>query len=411
MKIVFIIEYFFPFDKGGSEWSTYYLARDLVKKGHEVTIITPNYGGKKKEVLDGIKLIRTPFYKKIKNFNIVPGNFFFTNPLFIIWNTLVLYLYLQREKPTIVNIHGKYSVPSVRLANIFLRIPLTATIRDYIVICNYGMCLLKSNKSCNIKDYFTKDFPVYCDLYVNNKNFINYFANIIFSVWGRFSTNILRYSLKGINLTMLSPIQEEIFNTNGFKNTQQIYNSLKFTHHYNLTKKEDIFIYAGRLTPGKGVGMLVNILPELIESYPKYQFIFVGDGVLKTELNKIASENRNIKILGNISHKKLLKLFSKAKVSLAPANWPEPFGRVVIESISCGTPVIVGERAGLANIINGKWGIAIDPNKKNVIDAIKTILKNDYFYNQIKKDYNKISNTFSDSVTNKYLTLYETLIK
>ncbi len=411
MKIAFIIEYFFPFDKGGSEWSTYYLAKDLVKKGHEVTIITPNYGGKKEEVLDGIKLIRTPFYKKLKNFSIVPGNFFFTNPLFIIWNTIVLYFYLQREKPTIINIHGKYSVPSVRLANIFLKLPLTATIRDYIVICNYGICLMKSKKSCNIKDYFKKDFSIYCSLYVANKNKLNYFKNIIFSIWGRFSTNVLKYSLKGVNLTVLSPIQEEIFNTNGLKNTQQIYNSLRFSHQYNQTKKQDIFVYAGRLTPGKGVGVLINALPDLLKSYPKYQFIFAGDGILKTKLQKIARKNTNIKILGNINHKELLKLFAKAKICLAPAIWPEPFGRVMLESISCGTPVIVGERAGLAKIIDGKWGLAINPNKKNIMNAIKTIIKTDFFTRKIKKDYDKISNTFSDSVTDKYLTLYNTLVK
>lgn len=411
MKIAFVIEYFFPFDKGGSEWSTYYLAKDLVKKGYEVTIITPNYGSKKEEVLDGIKLVRTPFYKKFKNFNTIPGNFFFTNPLFIIWNTIVFYFYLQREKPEVINIHGKYSVPPARLANLFLRLPLTATIRDYIVICNYGICLTKSNRSCNIKDYFRKDFSIYYSLYVTNKNSINYFANILFSIWGRFSTKLLKYSLKGVNLTVLSSTQKEIFSTNGLKNAQQIYNSLRFSPRYNPTKKQDIIVYAGRLTPGKGVGVLIDALPDLLKIYPKYQFVFAGDGILKTELQKIAKENRNIKILGNIDHKELLKLFSKAKISLAPANWPEPFGRVVLESISYGTPVIVGERGGLARIIDGKWGIAIDPNKENLQNAIKTILKNDFFYSQIKKDYDKISNTFSDSVTNKYISLYNTLLK
>lgn len=411
MKIVFVIEYFFPFNKGGSEWSTYYLARDLIKKGHKVTIITPNYGGKKEEVLDGIKIIRTPFYKKLKTFNTIPGNFFFTNPLFIIWNTIVFYFYLQREKSAIINIHGKYSVPPVRLANIFLRLPLTATIRDYIVICNYGICLMNGNKSCNIKDYFKKDFSIYYSLYVANKNNMNYFKNIIFSIWGRFSTNVLKYSLKAVNLTLLSTTQEKIFNTNGFKNTQQIYNSLSFSPKFNKTIKQDIFVYAGRLTPGKGVGVLINALPDILKTYPKYKFVFVGDGILKTKLQKIARKNTNIKILGNVDHKEILKLFAKAKICLAPAIWPEPFGRVILESISCGTPVIVGERAGIAKIIDGKWGLAINPNKKNIMNAIKTILKTDSFYSQIKKDYDEISNTFGDSVTNKYLTLYNILDK
>ena len=67
MKIAMATEYFWPYDIGGSEWSTYYLAKELVNKGFEVIVITPNYGTKEVEIFENIKIIRFPFYKKIKD--------------------------------------------------------------------------------------------------------------------------------------------------------------------------------------------------------------------------------------------------------------------------------------------------------------------------------------------------------
>ena len=86
MKIVFVIEYFFPFDKGGSEWSTFYLAKGLVKSGHKVTILTPDYGSDRQQTIEGVQILRYPFYKKVKNFETIPSNFFFTNPFFVTMN-------------------------------------------------------------------------------------------------------------------------------------------------------------------------------------------------------------------------------------------------------------------------------------------------------------------------------------
>ena len=63
MKILFLVKFYMPFDRGGSEWSTHDLAKLLTARGHKVTILTPNYGAKKEERLDGIAVKRFPFFK------------------------------------------------------------------------------------------------------------------------------------------------------------------------------------------------------------------------------------------------------------------------------------------------------------------------------------------------------------
>ena len=110
MKVAFVIEYFLPFSAGGAEWSTFYIAKLLKEKNVKVVILTPNFGAPKEEILDGIKILRYPFYKRLTSTSTFPGNFAFTNPLWIFWSTLFLFFKLRKENPDIIHVQGKYSV-------------------------------------------------------------------------------------------------------------------------------------------------------------------------------------------------------------------------------------------------------------------------------------------------------------
>ena len=49
-----------PFDRGGSEWSVFYLAKALIKKGIKVSIFTPNYGASSRQTIDQIDGVGHP---------------------------------------------------------------------------------------------------------------------------------------------------------------------------------------------------------------------------------------------------------------------------------------------------------------------------------------------------------------
>ena len=68
MRILFLCDYFPPFAPGGAEWSSYYSAKALARKGEEIIVLTPNYGQLPKiERKQGFKVIRFPFPFKLKN--------------------------------------------------------------------------------------------------------------------------------------------------------------------------------------------------------------------------------------------------------------------------------------------------------------------------------------------------------
>ncbi len=83
-----------------------------------------------------------------------------------------------------------------------------------------------------------------------------------------------------------------------------------------------------------------------------------------------------------LSKKQVVKLMQKAKAFLMPVNWQEPFGLVMAEAQSCGTPVIGFDRGSVSELVkDGKTGFVIRP--KEGLVGLKKALKN---INKIKPE-------------------------
>jgi len=77
-----------------------------------------------------------------------------------------------------------------------------------------------------------------------------------------------------------------------------------------------------------------------------------------------------------VKHEHLVGHYQTAAALLFPIQWEEPFGLVMIEAMSCGTPVIAYNRGSVPEIIvDGKTGFIVDPEKgvDGLVDAIKHI--------------------------------------
>ncbi|OGD86896.1 hypothetical protein A2164_00980 [Candidatus Curtissbacteria bacterium RBG_13_35_7] len=414
MKIAFVIEYFSPFAPGGAEWSTYYLAKDLAKKKNmEIFVLTPNYGVKKHEIMDRINVYRFPFYKKLKKNSPALTSFYYTNPIWFLWTAYQIFNFVKKNNIDILHVHGKFSIPSARLANLFLRKKILVTIRDYQVICNYGFCLFKKDKACGLPEYFFSDFRHYIKNYLSSKNPLLILLNLVFALNGRLTTLVLKKITQGIKVVVLSYAQKNIFLKNGFKNLEVIGNSIEFPQRPPSLSVKNRLVFAGRLTYGKGVGLLIEIMPQLFKSLPDFEFAFAGEGFLKEKLQKLYKLKKQLKILGQLDHKSLLNLYATSKLVVVPSVWPEPFGRVAIESLSQGTPVVVTNKGGLPEIIkDGKWGYVVRPTQNDLLFGIeKAIINSEILQKNIRGDFNVIKKRFGQDITNSYIRIYKDLVR
>ena len=119
-------------------------------------------------------------------------------------------------------------------------------------------------------------------------------------------------------------------------------------------------VYAGRLSPDKGVAEAIAIARAAgihIDVYgdpydPEYARERVSPEVSRGGVTLHAGVPRTV----------LWERMARAAVVLCPAMWDEPFGMTAAEAQACGTPVVAFERGGLVEIIrDGVTGFLVQP--------------------------------------------------
>jgi glycosyltransferase involved in cell wall biosynthesis len=138
-------------------------------------------------------------------------------------------------------------------------------------------------------------------------------------------------------------------------------------------KDKFIVSFFGRLVDVKGI-------PELLKAIllinKKITFLIYGEGPLKNDVLKVTNKFNNVFYRGIVAPDMLPLNYSAADIVIVPSTHEEGFGRVVIESLLCGTPVIVSNRGQLPKIINSKVGRIIDVNKNNIAKTVNYLYKN-----------------------------------
>ncbi len=140
-------------------------------------------------------------------------------------------------------------------------------------------------------------------------------------------------------------------------------------------KKGDYLLWIGRLAKArdrrgnfldpKGVGWAIRLAREtgsrLILSGNVEDMDFFRREV-KPFLNKKIRWVGEVSAEQPLSKRKVARLMGGARAFLMTINWAEPFGLVMAEALSCGTPVIGFDRGAVGEIVaDGKTGFAVSP--------------------------------------------------
>ena len=84
---------------------------------------------------------------------------------------------------------------------------------------------------------------------------------------------------------------------------------------------------------------------------PKPLLVFVGEASDGVSIDPPPDAGFSLRHLGAVSHGELVAAFCAADVCVLPRNPIEGFGLVTLESLACGTPVLVSDEAGSAEFI------------------------------------------------------------
>jgi glycosyltransferase involved in cell wall biosynthesis len=144
---------------------------------------------------------------------------------------------------------------------------------------------------------------------------------------------------------------------------------------YKLRPGEKVVLTVARLDARegyKGYDRILRAMPEVRASCGAVRFIVVGTGDDRSRLEAIARElgvADAVTFAGFVSDEELPDHYRLADVFTMPSTG-EGFGIVFLEALSCGTPVLAGDRDGSVDALDGgELGRLVDPTDIGAIAA------------------------------------------
>ncbi len=142
-----------------------------------------------------------------------------------------------------------------------------------------------------------------------------------------------------------------------------------------------LVLFAGRLEWEKGVHTLIEAVPRLRRRFPGLRVVIVGKGSQQEPLEALARRlrvTRSVRFTGWLTEGGLRSVAAAADVAVVPSVY-EPFGLVALESAALGTPLVVADTGGLAEIVeHGETGLVFPPlDAPALADAVSEVLRDE----------------------------------
>lgn len=136
----------------------------------------------------------------------------------------------------------------------------------------------------------------------------------------------------------------------------------------------DCFAFIGRVAPEKRLDRAIEIAERCDVPIVIGAKVDKADEAYFNEVIKPLLKKPCVTFLGEVNENEKRELLHRAKALLFPIDWPEPFGLVMIEAFSCGTPVIAYRHGSVPEIMEeGVTGYVVT----NQEEAVKAALRID----------------------------------
>ena len=350
MKILLIMPYFLPDRWGGVNYA-YNIAKILVEKGHDITVLCSDHEKENEEkIIDGIRIVRL-------------------KPDFILSNTpLKFNLPFKMSKLIKEN--------NFDLINAHTPVPFYADVAA-MVSKRYKIPFILTYHNDNIKDSF----------------FMGTIANVY-----SYSFNLLTLKLSKRIITPSPYCYNESTFLEKFKdklvwippgvniNRYNVGNSFKIYDDYNIPHSSKIILFVGEISKvhaHKGIDDLIKSFKKVLKEVKGVYLVLVGRGDMIPGYKKMC-ENLGIAdnaiFTGFVDDDTLIEYYKSSDVVVLPSTTvQEGFGMVLVEGNACGKPVIGTRVGGIQYVIeDSKNGLLVpSKNPKVLADAIIKLLNDE----------------------------------
>jgi len=380
MRILHCLYYYRPHYSGLTVY-TERLARALVRRGHDVTVLTARYDQRlpAEEVLDGVRVRRAGVALFVSKGPIMPA----FQPLgwALAGDHDVVHLHVPqidaaflavvarlRRKAVVMTFHCDLSLPRSPLNRLANRVShladrMTASLADAVVT--------------NTRDYAQ-------------------------------GSPLLRRYLERLvvippPIEVAAPVPEAV---------------AALRQRFGIRPNAKVIGMAARLATEKGAEVLAQAMPYILERHPEARVLYVGQyqDVMGEEpyarrlqplLDRLGDRWT---FLGVLPAEAMSSFYAACDVTVLPSlNSTESFGMVQVESMACGTPVVASDLPGVRQptAMTGMGRIAPPGDAPALAQAILEVLAQP---DRFRGDPASVARRFSsDAVAEQYETLYASL--
>jgi glycosyltransferase involved in cell wall biosynthesis len=384
MKILTVLTYYRPHTSGLTIYAER-LARAFVKRGHQVTVMTTQYDPSlpREETMDGVRVIRIPVAARVSKGVLAPTFGFIATKLVAQHDVVQLHL-------------PQFDAPGVALRARLMGKPAVLT--------------------------------YHCDLFLTRTWFnrlVNAVVNFQNHMAGRLASHIVTYTQDYADnspylsryKSKLTPILPPVELPSPL---HMGVSAFACEHHIDVRKP--VIGMAARFAAEKGVEVLLDALPIILEKYPKAQVLFAGtyQDVMGEQAysDRLMPRIREYEIqghwtfLGNLDPIQMAAFYPNLDVLTVPSlNSTEAFGLVQIEAMMNGVPCVPSALPGVRRPVqmHGMGLVSQIGDSASLAESILGVLDNPEKYrgdlHALKKSYDP------DSIAQEYEKLFVRLMR
>ncbi|MDN5304802.1 MAG: hypothetical protein PWP46_1688 [Fusobacteriaceae bacterium] len=285
--------------------------------------------------------------KKLLNFNITLFEINIRNLSFLnIFKIIMLYIFLRKNNIEVVIINQSNDLKIISIAS------KLANVKK--IIYRRGSAIPLKNNFLN-KFIFKNLVDIVIANSIETKKTLNKNGNIV-------NKNKIKVIYNGIKLDNILKIESK-FN---------------LRKEYDISENKIIIANVGRLTKQKGHKYLLSAIKLLKDKNLDFIVLIIGDGELNEELKQQVKNleiKKYVKFLG--FQENVYEILKQVDFLVHTALW-EGFGYVLVESFSCGKPVVATSVSNIPEIVTSeKYGyLAKSEDVNDIADKILKMMEN-----------------------------------
>jgi glycosyltransferase involved in cell wall biosynthesis len=378
MRLLIALTYYRPYTSGLTIYVER-LATALAQRGHTVTVLTSQYDPSlpQREMVDGVRVVRAPVLARVNKGVIMPTIGWLASALAVQHDAMSLHL-------------PQFDVPGLALRGRLLRQPVVLTYHCDVKLAP-GLFNRVANTAVdaanNIGATLATAIVTYTQDYADHSPYLSRFRSKV------------RIIPPPVELPSVDPAEVQAF-----------------ARRWNI--QGPVIGMVTRLAAEKGVEVLLEALPRVLEAYPNARVMFAGtyQNVLGEEayalrLAPLLEQHRDHwTFMGNLSQRELAAFYPNLSALVVPSlNSTEAFGLVQVEAMLSGTPSIASALPGVRQPVHQTGMGEVTPigDSDALASAIIRVIRNRAEYIRPREEIAARYNT--ERTAAEYEALFEKL--